>query len=1069
MLTYLFGRSGSGKTAYQIDKIREAVEQNKKTYLLVPEQQAFISESMLAFLPPSAALSFEVISFSRLCEIVFGQYGGLTDTHVGSGTRQLIMWQCLREISSLLREYGGVRTDSSLCSMMLSAIDELHANGISAEDCEKAAEDCNDPILSRKLSDISLIFANYERILSSRLGEGALAAENKLKRLISILEGKDCFKDCLFFVDSFTSFTGEEHRILELLSKSADELCITFCQSSPAHAEPHTESIAATYRRFRAFAKREGVEERTITLPESLRTENEALRALEKNLWNLSLTDKSRPRVSPKSLDAIEAIVCKNEYEEAHLAALKILEAHANGTGYAEMALIMRDTESRKGILDAVFEKYNIPYFYSEKTDLSTTPVARLIFSALRCITYNFRTADVLTLLKTGLCGIDPLEADLFEDYCNTWEITGNLFTADRWSMHPDGYVTDPLNDRTKHILSASNRVREQLIPPLLALKARLSAAEGNTQENCRALFDYLSDLSLSERLSDLAEFELASGNLREAGEILRVYDFLISALTDVSTTLAGTKTTAEELSYAMEIMLRNTDIGSVPAVGDYVTVGNAATLRVENVKVAILLGLSEGEFPAAFSESGIFSENDKAQLELFDINLTSREDRVTSDELFYVYRAMTKPSEKLILSTCLSRIGGGTLSRSGAWTRVRYLFPDLAEVEFDLSAVLDIARGLEEGGEVEPIDDHVAGGETTSAAQHDDTVINPLKVRMLFGDRLYLSKSTISTFAECPYKYWCRYVLDLREQKTAAVSYDNAGTLIHYVLENYVSTTKESDGSLRILTDSETVELVNRLTDRYLGEIGCALPPAMMYSFSRLRDLALIMVKSIVDEFAASGFRIFAQEQRISDRREGALRPIEIPVSEDSGAPVVVLGGVIDRIDRYDSQDRTYLRVVDYKTGSHAYDVTKVADGQDLQLPAYLFTAALEANRPRFDTQKELFPASALFLSANEEGGEIKPERSGFILRDMELLQAASRDMDKGVLAGIYVNKDGEIKGKAAVSEDDIHSIRDILCDSVASTAKSIYSGRAPRTPSETACKFCFLKSSCPSAHKSK
>ena len=62
MLTYLFGRSGSGKTAYQIDRIREAVEQNKKTYLLVPEQQAFISESMLAFLPPSAALSFEVIS-----------------------------------------------------------------------------------------------------------------------------------------------------------------------------------------------------------------------------------------------------------------------------------------------------------------------------------------------------------------------------------------------------------------------------------------------------------------------------------------------------------------------------------------------------------------------------------------------------------------------------------------------------------------------------------------------------------------------------------------------------------------------------------------------------------------------------------------------------------------------------------------------------------------------------------------------------------------------------------------------------------------------------------------------
>ena len=54
----------------------------------------------------------------------------------------------------------------------------------------------------------------------------------------------------------------------------------------------------------------------------------------------------------------------------------------------------------------------------------------------------------------------------------------------------------------------------------------------------------------------------------------------------------------------------------------------------------------------------------------------------------------------------------------------------------------------------------------------------------------------------------------------------------------------------------------------------------------------------------------------------------------------------------------------------------------------------------------------------ARTVGGEIKPERSGFILSDMELLQAASRDMDKGVLAGIYVNKDGEIKGKAKPEE---------------------------------------------------
>ena len=127
MIKFLFGRAGSGKTSYIIQKIRENVANGKKTYLLVPEQQAFISESMLADLPPASALCFEVISFSRLCEIVFSKLGGLADARINGGMRHLIMWQNLREMSSFLMEYKGLKIDASLGSMMLSLIDELKA------------------------------------------------------------------------------------------------------------------------------------------------------------------------------------------------------------------------------------------------------------------------------------------------------------------------------------------------------------------------------------------------------------------------------------------------------------------------------------------------------------------------------------------------------------------------------------------------------------------------------------------------------------------------------------------------------------------------------------------------------------------------------------------------------------------------------------------------------------------------------------------------------------------------------------------------------------------------------
>ena len=140
MLTFLFGRPGSGKTQYIIDQIKSSVALGKRTYLLVPEQQVFISESMLADLHPSTSLCFETVSFSRLCEIAFSRVGGITDRSAGSGARNLVMWQSLRSAAPLLKEYRGIKSDKALNSMMLSVIDELRASSVSSEDCERIAE-----------------------------------------------------------------------------------------------------------------------------------------------------------------------------------------------------------------------------------------------------------------------------------------------------------------------------------------------------------------------------------------------------------------------------------------------------------------------------------------------------------------------------------------------------------------------------------------------------------------------------------------------------------------------------------------------------------------------------------------------------------------------------------------------------------------------------------------------------------------------------------------------------------------------------------------------------------------
>lgn len=1071
MLNFICGRSGSGKTTKMINMIKDKVSESKRTYLLVPEQQAFISESMLAFLPPSSALCFEVVSFSRLCSIVFSEYGGLLDSSPEGGVRSLIMWQALREVSPLLQEYKNLKNDSALASMMLSTVDELRVSGITPEECENAAEGCSDANLSGKLADVSLIYANYNRVLAERVGEGAVSAENKLSRMLLLLQDHDFFRGSHIFVDSFTSFTGEEREILFELARQADSFTISFCRDSGTKNMPHTAGIDDTYRRFLRFAKDNELQHEIISLSTADTGKSSALRALEGGLWDFSLTKDTLPDISEDELEPIEAYICKNEFEEINLIALKILQAHKEGVKFSEMAVVLRDAESRKGLFDAIFERMGIPYFLSERTDLSSSAAARLIFSALRCVIYNFRTQDVLTLLKTGLCGIDESDCDLFEDYCYTWSISGSKFLDEVWSMNPDGYTTNKPEGRSLDILMGANRVRAALIPPLLTLRQKFSVAKGNVTESCRAIYEYLEDISLSDSLSTLAELDLAMGDVRGAGESLRIYDNIISSLGRVSTILGDAPTTPEELASAIEITLRGSDVGSVPAVGEYVTVGSAPTLRVENIKIAFVPGLCEGEFPRSYSDAGVFTENDKAALEELSISLESRETRIISDELFYVYRAMTKPYERLIVSTCASRIGGGSASPSTAWNRIVFLFPKLKAYHFDLDLIKKIADAV--GGEADNVesvnDSDVKALSVEKIEEADEISISPLRVKMLFGDRLYLSQTKISTFAGCPYQYWCKYVLSLRERKVSAVSYDSSGTIVHYVLEKLIGDLKLPDGSLRRPDDSELVKSVSSYVESYIFEIGCSLDQSMMYTFSRLRDFALVMAKNVLDEFSDSSFKILGQEMRISEHSKGALKPLEISVDEaDQDSPKIILGGIIDRVDFYDGEDRRYLRVVDYKTGHHPFDIDGIENGKDIQLPAYLFTAALDENKSLIGGEKEIFPASALFLSANESKGEVSPERSGFMLDSQELFRAASGELDKKMLAGIDVDKStGVVKKGNAVSEDGIKAIEATLRESIASTGRSIFSGHAPRTPSPDACRFCFLRGSCPVAAK--
>ena len=91
MLHLILGAAGTGKTALLHEKIAECVRGGGKAVLLVPEQYSFESEKALyRRLGAKDALSVEVLSFTRLCDRIFREYGGLAGVHLDETAKVLL-------------------------------------------------------------------------------------------------------------------------------------------------------------------------------------------------------------------------------------------------------------------------------------------------------------------------------------------------------------------------------------------------------------------------------------------------------------------------------------------------------------------------------------------------------------------------------------------------------------------------------------------------------------------------------------------------------------------------------------------------------------------------------------------------------------------------------------------------------------------------------------------------------------------------------------------------------------------------------------------------------------------
>ncbi len=1121
MLTLVTSHSARDNTSHVVSAVRSDLAAGHHVLFVVPEQQTVsVEREMACLLPPSAPLSFEVVNFTRLADTVFRMHGGISRGGCTPAAEQLFMWRTLSELSPLL--HTRIEPDPKNIAKMRSVVKELRAMRMTPAALRQAAASGTDDTkhalndsLRNKLEDYALISATYHALLAEHAGDAA----DHLDRLADLLTRHPFSSDTRIYLDNFSSFTEQELGVIEALLPHSP-VTITLCVPPNRALQLSGAEADGTIRALTRLCAQTQTELKEEALP--VKCISDAARAyVADNLFRVDYA--SLPPITGAVSDACRLVEVSDPCDACDWIAADIQRRVREGARYQDFAVISGSSSSYVGILDASFEKSEIPFFFARRRDLLTLEPIKMILSAYAVVTGNWRREDVIAYLKCACLGISPEMRDELELYAETWNIHGaRWYDGIPWNMSPFGYESIRTDGQRAYAAEKSAHVaeaRERITTPLQML-GEMCRDRHTVTMHVRALTGFLLSLGLDDYLDARAE-ELRASDSVSADEYARLWDIICDTLDTMTDALADISVSAEEFAALLRMIFAGVKLGAIPATMDEVTVGDARMLRISGIKHAYLLGTNEGEFPPPPAPDNAFTEAERAGLIAAGVALADDTDSRAARELFSFWRAMSMAEDSV--TVLWSRAGTSLESTmpSEPVTRIRHLlgtdypvlYPTAEEI---IRATATPAAATERMGRA----DGDAAGEALRIALggyeellrnvnalseplcNENRSLTPETARALCKGDLAMSQTKIEKFVQCPFAYFCTFVLKLDTPARAEFTTKSVGVFIHSVLEHFFRTVREQGLDPHSLTPEQQACVLREVEEYVIhstlpkGEENSARNQVLLASLGRY---AASVVAEMCEEFSHSRFTPAFFELSISTSDDALPDPVSFELPDGHR---IYIRGTVDRVDTYTEGDRVYIRVVDYKTGVKKFSLADIEAGINLQLLLYLFSI-VESDTPAFrerlgiSPNGEILPAAVLYLSnlTRSPGASTPPtaeeavalskagaERSGLIINDKSLIQAMDDTENKDYLPLTCLKgKDCEFDKNSLKSLTDMEALGKLkskIGEILTELGTSLKSGFAAATPmkragkrTSTACEQCEYKSVCrntsPDKHK--
>ncbi len=1041
--------------------------------LLVPEQFSYETErEYFTALGIRRANRVRVLSFQRLAEEIFREYGGLAGEAADDSARLLAMKLALQDCKGELALYGPLVRRPDFPGQMVRAMAELKHAAVSPDALEAAAGKA-EGFLRDKLADLSRIRNAYESLLGARFRDD----EDDLDRAAQLIRENRWFAGKAVWLDGFKSFTAAQEQIIGLMLEQNGEVTAALSLTSGDSRFATTEETA---RRLRSLARKAGA--RTAS-PERL-TEPRGF-ADDSLRWFADQALKNSPRPYSGENTGVRCCGLLNEFDEAAFAAAELLRlAKEEGYAYEEMAVLVRDMDRYAPLLEAALDRYGIPYYMDRVESIAVMPLVRFLLHAAGALAAGFDRTEVLSFLKCGMTGLSLEELDAFEGYSYVWNITGDgFFTPFR--QNPAGYAQREMSAREQEELARAEKVRELCCALLSGFRR-----DGEELSWPQAALRLFLGLELPERMSGWIQERRQQGRQREADDLERTWTAVMELLNTMETMLSGQKLTPREFRDLFSVCAEGCSLGRIPQTLDSVQVGGADRVRVAGKKAVLLLGANEGEFPLLPSSEGIFTDQEREALSALGLELTGNQEERILEERFVAWQALSCPSERLTVVYSLGDIAGKPRYPSALVSSFREIFPGtpiLGPGDFPpeffcrtpRTAFLQYIRGCTEQSvftsSARKFLEETGWGRQLS--RMDETMErdrfrlkDPALARKLFGGALRISPTQIEKFYSCRFQYFCRYGLRLKARIRAELNPLSRGSVIHFLLERVLS---GEYGDFREFPEEELKALLDRLLLEYLERVmGGAEEKSrqFLYYYRRMSTAALGIFKALRAEFAQTKFVVAGLEEPVRDG--GRIPPLTVRVD---GQTTVTVEGTIDRVDLFRDGETCYARIVDYKSGGKEFQLDAMAQGLNLQMLLYLF-ALWKNGREEY---AGVTPAGILYMPAGalkpdlpRDAGEKERQRAleecyamnGLLLDDRTVLCAMEPDLS-GRFLPVSLGKNG-IKGKYLASREDFENLEMYTEGLIRSMTDRLFRGEIGPDPyadgNACPCSYCDYRAVC-------